>query len=115
MSTDGYINLSGEDIRRNKAIVQEVLELTGHVLKQTEHPKSEIEKAFRRLAQANISVAQVIGKYYEDHPLMTNVPELTKIVQDTLVSEFLSLSKDDLFYLFVLQQTKLVLKKFGYE
>lgn len=105
---------TGEDIRRNRAIVQEILDLTGNVIKQQGDPKDENTKALRALTVANQTVCKVVLAYYDAHPFTTNLGELRKLVMETYLAELRLWSKDDLLFMLCLQQTKLAMEHFGY-
>lgn len=103
---------SGEDRRRNLAIVEEVLTITNNKLKKPATTKDE--ETFRRLELANMEVAQVVKKYYNDHPIMTDVPELRKLIMNVYIMEFYKWSKDDVISMLTLLQSHNAMKRFGY-
>jgi len=104
--------MSAEDQQRNKRIVDEILDITNHKLK--EKPETEEQKAEARLLVVNQQVTLVVKKYYDDHPLGTVKADLAKQIMSTYLGEFYKWSKDDLVYMLCLQQTTSALKHFGY-
>lgn len=105
---------SGTDRERNQRIVDEILELTGNKLNGQKQPQTEEDKAIRRFELANMEVAKAVREYYEDHPLMTNVAELRRIIWSIYNLELCKWNKDDLIFMLALQQTSLAMKRFGY-
>lgn len=107
--------MSQEDIQRNKRIVDEILEQTGHKL-STKGPANTPEaEAERRLLLANQEVMLVVKKYNEDHPIATIPEDLRKEIMQVYLFEFSRWSKDDCIYMLCLMQTMNAMKKFGYK
>lgn len=104
--------MSQEDINKNKRIVDEILDETGHKLKAK--PETEESKAEARLLVVKQEVTLVVKKYYEDHPIGTVQSDLAHLIMSTYLNEFYRWNKDDLIYAMCLNQTSAAMKYFGY-
>lgn len=105
---------SQEDINRNKRIVNEVLAQTGHNLDSAPAALTDEDKAIRRLEFANKEVSLAVVKYYEDHPIQTDVQELRKKVMQIYMLEFSRWNKEDCIFMLTMMQSANAMKRFGY-
>lgn len=105
---------SQEDQNRNRRIVNEVLAETGHNLDKAGQPQTDEDKAIRRLEFANKEVSLAVAKYYEDHPIATDVQELRKKVMQIYMLEFSRWNKEDCIFMLTMMQSANAMKKFGY-
>lgn len=108
-------SLSGEQQRRNMAIVQEVLDDLGIKLNKPEPTQSDEQKAIRQMMLANQEVAQAVKDYYEKHPIATDIPEFRKMIMGIYLLNFCKWSKDDVLFMLSVLQTQNAMKRFGYE
>ena len=103
---------SGEERRRNDNIVKEILSITGH--DTPDIPTTREDCILAELKAINEDVSKAVVDYYKLHPVVSNVPELRKLIMGIYMEHFAEYNRDDLHFLLTVQQTKLAMTKFGY-
>ncbi len=111
--SEGYILPTGEERQRSLAMCQEVLAMTGNIIK--EPALTDQQKDMRRMVLANRAAVLAIQDYYVKHPLHVNLVELRKTVLSCYMQEFSQWSKEDCIQMLSMQQALGCLKRFGYE
>lgn len=106
--------MSQEDINKNRRIVADVLAQTGHNLDKAPAAITDEDKAIRRLELANKEVSLAVAKYYEDHPIATDVQELRKKIMQIYMFEFSRWNKEDCIFMLTIMQAANAMKRFGY-
>jgi len=105
-------NLSGEERERQKRIVDEILEQTGHKIKSTENP--QVDSALEHLQRIKRDVLLMVQRYYQEHPLGTDPVKLRNLIIQIYIDELSKWSKDDLLCMFAMQQTAGAMHALGY-